>query len=261
MILRTLTESPWLWGLTLSVLAGLATTLGAFPVLWSGPPSDRLHDGMLGGAAGVMLAATAFSLMLPAIEAAGGGLGGVFIAVLGLVLGAAAIDLTDRLAPHEHFLRGPEGGALDRRLARIWLFVIAIAIHNFPEGVAVGVAAGSGDTAGGLTVALAITLQNVPEGLAVAAALTGEGYRAGYAVAITGLTGLVEVAGGVLGLGAVLLVRPLLPWALAFAGGAMLFVVSDEVIPESHQRGNQRFATFCLVGGFALMMCLDVALS
>jgi len=242
-----------LLGFLASLAAGLATGVGALPVLFVKRPSKRYLDLMLGFAAGVMLAATAFSLLIPAIED-----GGAWVAVSGLLLGALALHLIDRFVPHEHFIRGHEGPS--SRLRKIWLFVIAITIHNFPEGLAVGVGFGSGALSPAIALAIGIGLQNMPEGLAVALPLVGEGYSRRRALLYATLTGLVEPIGGLIGVALVLIARPLLPWGLAFAAGAMLFVISDEIIPESHRNGHERLATFGVMIGFAVMMLLDVLL-
>jgi ZIP family zinc transporter len=237
-------------GVVASLVAGLATGVGALPVLFVKKISDRLLDIMLGFAAGVMLAASAFSLIVPAID-----LGGVWITVIGVALGALTLHLIDRYAPHKHFISGPEG--LTSRLAKIWLFIIAMTIHNFPEGMAVGVSFGGGDVTRGITIAIAIALQNMPEGLAVAFPLVREKYSRARALGYATITGLVEPVGGLLGVALVSLSRPILPWGLAFAAGAMIFVVSDEMVPESHRKGFEREATFGLVIGFIVMMLLD----
>jgi ZIP family zinc transporter len=242
-------EIVWL-GFAASLVAGLATGAGALPVLFVKKVSDRLLDVMLGFSAGVMLAATFFSLIIPAID-----LSGVWVAVLGIILGAVALHLVDRFIPHFHPVLGAEGPP--SRLSRVWLFALAITIHNFPEGLAVGVSFGSGDVAAGLVVATAIGLQNMPEGLAVALPLLREGYSRRRSLWYGTLTGLVEPVGGLLGVALVSVFYPILPWALTFAAGAMLFVVSDEIIPESHRKGFEREATFGLVAGFVFMMLLD----
>ena len=242
-----------LLGFLASLAAGLATGVGALPVLFVKRPSKRYLDLMLGFAAGVMLAATAFSLLIPAIED-----GGAWVAVGGLLLGALVLHLIDRFVPHEHFIRGHEGPS--SRLRKIWLFVIAITIHNFPEGLAVGVGFGGGALGPAIALAVGIGLQNMPEGLAVALPLVGEGYSRRRALLYATLTGLVEPIGGLIGVALVLIARPLLPWGLAFAAGAMLFVISDEIIPESHRNGHERLATFGVMIGFAVMMLLDVLL-
>ncbi len=242
-------EIIWL-GLTASLVAGLATGAGAIPVLFTKRISDKFLDIMLGFSAGVMLAATSFSLIVPAID-----LSGPVVAVFGIIIGAVVLHLVDRFIPHFHPAFGAEGPP--SRLSRVWLFVLAITIHNFPEGLAVGVTFGSGDVAAGLVIAMAIGLQNMPEGLAVALPLLREGYSRRKCLWYGTLTGLVEPVGGLLGVALVSIFHPILPWGLAFAAGAMLFVVSDEMIPESHRKGFEREATFGLVLGFVIMMLLD----
>jgi len=176
--------------------------------------------------------------------------------LVGFGLGALAVDLIDHFAPHEHFLKGYEGP--DRKkVSRIWLFVMAITIHNFPEGMAVGVGAFTKDA---LAIAVAIGAQNIPEGAAVAAALINAKYSPGKAFLVTLLTGVVEVVGGLLGVTIISFSQALLPYMMAFAAGAMIFVIGDEVIPESHLNGHQRLATYSLIIGFFIMSALDVAL-
>ena len=244
-------------GLIASLLAGLATGVGALPALFFKNVPDRLMSTLLGGAAGVMLAATSFSLIVPGIEH--GNLlwpgYGVYVVAISLFGGAICLDLVDRLLPHEHFILGHEGPS--SKMKRIWLFIIAITIHNFPEGMAVGVGFGSGDIANGTSLAIGIGLQNMPEGLAVALPLLGLGYSRLKAIGIATLTGLVEPVGGLLGVAAVSIFHPVLPIGLAFAAGAMLFVISDEIIPETHAKGRSRLATFGIIVGFIIMMTLD----
>ena len=244
-------------GLTASALAGLATGVGALPALFFRNVPDKILNTMLGGAAGVMLAATSFSLIVPGIDYgnqiwAGRG---VYIVVLGMLVGAFFLDRVDKLLPHEHFVMGHEGP--DSKMKRIWLFIIAITIHNFPEGLAVGVGFGTGDVGGGTSLAIGIGLQNMPEGLAVAMPLLGLGYNRWRAVGIATLTGLVEPVGGFLGVASVTLFHQILPLGLAFAAGAMLFVISDEIIPETHAKGKARHATFGVMIGFVIMMAMD----
>jgi len=244
-------------GLTASLLAGLATGIGALPALFFKTVPDRLMSTLLGGAAGVMLAATSFSLIVPGIEH--GNLlwpgHGVYAVAAGIIIGAFCLDLVDRLIPHEHFILGHEGPS--SRMKKIWLFIIAVTIHNFPEGLAVGVGFGGGDTANGMSLAIGIGLQNMPEGLAVALPLLGLGYSRSKAIGIATVTGLVEPIGGLLGVSAVSIFHPVLPLGMAFAAGAMLFVISDEIIPETHAKGRSRLATFGLIFGFVVMMSLD----
>jgi zinc transporter, ZIP family len=250
-------------GTVASLVAGLATAVGALPVLFLARVSDHTRDTMLGFGAGVMLAATSFSLILPGIEAAEVLTGSRTHAALtiagGLGLGALFLFASHRFIPHEHFQKGPEGIAA-ARLKQVWLFIGAITLHNFPEGLAVGVGFGAGDVASGAALALGIGLQNMPEGLVVALALLATGYSRARAFGVALLSGLVEPLGGAFGAGVVALAQPVLPWALAFAAGAMLFVVSHEIIPESHRHGHEGRATAGVMGGFVVMMVLDVAL-
>lgn len=243
-----------------SLLAGLATGVGALPVLFLRRLSDRVQDGLLGFAAGVMLAASVFSLIIPAMEAAqrqgSGQIMAALTAIGGILLGGATIWAINSYAPHEHFVLGRQGKATDR-LKRIWLFVIAITLHNFPEGLAVGVGFGSGDMARGMTLAIGIGIQNAPEGLAVAAALRTLDYKRSHAFLIALCTGLVEPIGGLIGAAAVSVAEPVLPWGLAFAAGAMLWVISGEIIPETHREGHQTVGTAGLMVGFVVMMLLD----
>lgn len=237
-------------GFIASLLAGLATGAGALPIILVRKVPDSILDILLGFAAGVMLSATAFSLLIPAIE-----LSGSLISSVNFGIGALTIHLIDRFVPHLHPVAGAEGPP--SRLARVWLMIIAITIHNFPEGLAVGVSFGTGDIASGLIIATAIGLQNMPEGLAVALPLLRERYSAFKAIGYATLTGLVEPLGGLLGLALVSVSYSFLPFGLAFAAGAMLFVVTDEMVPESHKKGFGREATFGLVVGFIIMMLLD----
>ena len=244
-------------GVLASMLAGLATGVGALPALVFKSVPDKVLNTMLGGAAGVMLAATSFSLIVPGIEYGDQQWPGygVYIVVFGMLAGAVFLDRVDKWLPHEHFVMGPEGPS--SKLKRIWLFIIAITIHNFPEGLAVGVGFGAGDVGAGTSLAIGIGLQNMPEGLAVALPLLGLGYSRWRAIGIATLTGLVEPVGGLLGVVAVTVFHPVLPFALAFAAGAMLFVISDEIIPETHSKGKSRLATFGVMVGFVIMMALD----
>ncbi|MHC0054511.1 ZIP family metal transporter [Actibacterium sp. D379-3] len=250
-------------GLLASLGAGLMTGVGAVPVLMGRSVSRRMNDSMLGFAAGVMLSASFFSLILPAIEAAEGLYGSTPIAALitaaGIGMGALAVAVLNETLPHQHFIEGREG-AEAVALAKIWLFVLAITIHNFPEGMAVGVGFGGGNVTNGISLATGIGLQNVPEGLAVALALRGQGYtrRRSFLVALA--TGLVEPVGGLLGAAVVGVSVVVLPWGLGFAAGAMIYIISHEIIPETHRHGHQNAATTGLVIGLILMMVLDVTL-
>ncbi|GAB4562650.1 MAG: ZIP family metal transporter [Anaerolineae bacterium] len=239
-----------LLGILATMGTGLATGIGALPVLFTRNVSDQLLDGMLGFAAGVMLAATAFSLLVPALE-----LGGIWVTMIGVIAGAVFLDAADRFIPHAHFVSGPEGPS--SALRRIWLLILAITLHNFPEGLAVGVGFGSGNIDAAIVLAIAIGLQNMPEGLAVALPLVRERYSRWRAVWYATLSGLVEPIAGLIGVLAVRYAQPFLPFGLAFAAGAMLFVVSDEIIPETHRRGYERVGTGGVILGFVVMMLLD----
>jgi ZIP family zinc transporter len=244
-----------------SLAAGSLTAFGAVPVLFGRLPSQGTRDLSLGFAAGVMLAASFFSLIIPALDAAelqfDNEAAPAAIVCLAILLGMGAVALMNEKLPHEHFSVGREGPEA-ASLRRVWLFIIAITIHNFPEGLAVGVGFGSGGLKDGLPLAIGIGLQNAPEGLAVAVSLLGEGYSKRRAWGIAALTGLVEPIGGLLGAGIITFSQPLLPWGLAFAAGAMLYVISHEIIPETHRRGHQDKATLGLSIGFVLMLFLDV---
>jgi ZIP family zinc transporter len=247
-------------GLFASILAGLATGVGALPALWLKEISNNVFNSLLGAAAGVMLAATAFSLLVPGLHYgdllwAGRG---VYIVSAGMMIGAFFLHYADKQLPHVHFDALSEENL--NSLKKVWLFIMAITIHNFPEGMSVGVSFGSGNVKDGLVLAGAISLQNIPEGLAVALPLVGLGYNKWKAVGIATLTGLVEPIGGLLGVTMVSVFEPLLPIAMGFAAGAMLFVISEEIIPQTHSQGRSRYATFSLMTGFIVMMMLDTLL-
>ena len=250
-------------GVLASFGAGLMTGVGALLVLFGKSVPRRASDMLLGFAAGVMISASFFSLILPGIEFAEDRSGSVWIAAgiaaAGIALGAIVVWVMNETLPHEHFIQGPEG-ADPGVLSRIWLFIIAIAIHNFPEGMAVGVGFGGGNVANGVSLATGIGLQNAPEGLAVAVALRGLGYSRWHSFLIALLTGLIEPVGGLIGVVAVTVSEALLPWGLTFAAGAMLYIISHEIIPETHRGGHQKRATTGLIVGLVLMMFLDVTL-
>jgi len=256
-------ENVILIGFLASLIAGLGTGVGALGVFFLRRLSPRMEDALLSAAAGIMLAASFFSLLLPGIESGEQWFGSRVVAVLvvtfGLLAGAVALQLIHRFAPHEHFIIGREGPEAEA-LGRIWLFIIAITLHNFPEGMAVGVGFADGNIDNGIALATGIGIQNIPEGLAVAMALVAAGYSRMAAFGVGTLTGLAEPIGGLFGAAAVSVAGPLMPWTLGFAAGAMLFIISDEIIPETHRRGYQTIATFSLLGGFAVMMFLDATL-
>lgn len=246
------------------LVAALATALGALPVLLSVRLSDRLQDSLFGFGAGVMLAAAAFSLIVPGLAHArelGSGPWGAGLTVgAALLLGGVTLLVLDKSLPHEHFIKGVEGPSEQVRLRRTWLFVFAIALHNLPEGLAIGVAYAGSSPVSGQTLATGIAIQDVPEGLVVAVALLAAGYSRLASVALGAATGLIEPVGAVLGAAVISFAESLLPWGLGFAAGAMLFVVSHEIIPESHRKGHEAFATGGLLIGFVVMMLLDTAL-
>jgi ZIP family zinc transporter len=250
-------------GTLASAAAGVMTVIGALPVLFGRSVSTRVHDALLGFAAGVMLAASFFSLTIPAIEAAERLYGGRYIpatiAVGGLILGVAGMALGNELIPHRHFVQGRQGPSLGTE--RVWLFIAAITIHNFPEGMAVGVGFAGDDPARATALAVGIGLQNAPEGLAVAVALIAEAYSRGRAFLIAAATALVEPIGGFIGIAAASFSEPILPWSMTFAAGAMIYVISHEIIPETHTRGFQNEATAGLTLGLVLMTFLDVSLA
>lgn len=254
---------PVALGAAASLAAGLATSLGAVPVLFGRGVSRRANDVMLGFAAGVMLAASFFSLIVPALAAANAILPNRWTAApavtASLLMGAACIALLNAVVPHEHFVAGRQGS--NAAVERVWLFTLAITLHNLPEGMAVGVGFGGNNVARGTSLAVGIGLQNIPEGLAVAAALLSHGYSRGTSFAVACLTGMVEPVTGTLGAYAVSVSQLVLPWAMAFAAGAMIYVISQEIIPETHRHGSQQFATLGLMLGFSIMMLLDVSLA
>lgn len=252
-----------LTGFLASLIAGLATAIGALPILFIPTLTKRAEGMLLGFGGGVMLAATAFSLILPGTEAAmSQGFPKAIAALImvgGILFGGWCLNFVHAHFPHEHFFK-EETAANRANLARLWLFIAAITLHNFPEGLAVGVSFGSGNIHEGLPVALGIGLQNMPEGLVVAVALLAQSYSVGHALRISLLTGLVEPIGGLVGVSIVHLGNFILPWGMAFAAGAMLFVISDEIIPESHRKGLEKEGTIGIMIGFVTMMFLDIAL-
>lgn len=257
-------SSPILRGFLGSLIAGLGTSAGALPIFFRKGWSKDAQRLMLAGAGGMMLGATFFSLLQPALElveeAGGTRLHALFTAGGGLLAGAFTLWAVHAAIPHEHFRKGREGGG-EVTLGRHWLFVFAIVLHNLPEGLSVGVAYGVDAASTGNAVMLGIAAQNLPEGLAVAAALMADRMSRGRAFLIASLSGLVEPIGGLLGALAVSLSSALLPWGLAFAAGAMLFVVSGEVLPETHLEGAERSSTFAVIGGFVTMMALALLLA
>lgn len=252
---------PWLLAFFVSGASGLMTALGSSVVLIGWQPSQRHTNILLGFAAGVMLAAAFFSLIVPALEIAsnlyGDGIIPPLMAVTGILAGALLIAFIDKTVPHEHFIKGTEG-PVNSRLSRLWLFIIAITIHNIPEGLAVGITAAGEDWDATIAIASGIGLQNVPEGLAVSLALLALNYSRFKAFLIGALTGLVEPIGGLLGGIFVGLTEWLLPWGLLLSAGAMIYVISHEIIPETHREGEHSKASGGLMVGLVIMLFLDV---
>lgn len=240
-----------------------ATAFGALLAIGLRDISIRAQDSMLGFAAGMMLAASAFSLILPGLEAGrelfGNGPAAALTVVVGLGLGVLLMLGLDHFTPHEHESTGPRGPEF-ARLNRVWLFVLAIALHNIPEGMAIGVSFANGDLSVGLPLTTAISIQDIPEGLAVALALRTTGLSARASVLVAAASGLMEPIGALVGIGMSSGFAIAYPVCLGLAAGAMIFVVSHEVIPETHRNGHQTPATLGLMLGFAVMMFLDTAL-
>jgi len=255
-----------LTGFLASLLAGLATGVGALPLLGRRRPSERQENAFLGFAAGVMLAASFFSLIIPGIahaeETGFGKAWAATIVITAMLVGSLFIGQLNRLAPKlDRIGLGPVEGVDEQHSRRIWLFVAAITLHNLPEGLAVGVSFGTGDIKAGYATALGIGLQNIPEGLAVGVALISIGLSRGRAVLWALASGLVEPVAGLIGVVAVAAISGLLPWALGFAAGAMIYVVAAEIIPHTHRTvPSTGEATAGIMIGLALMMFLDIAL-
>lgn len=221
--------------------------------------SRRFSDIVLSFAAGVMLAAAVLGLILPSLEY--GGKFSLFITVAGIFSGALCLNLIDKLVPHLHrFVGSDTEPHQNKGLSKVLLFVTAIAIHNLPEGIAAGVGFGSGDTSQALIIAGGIALQNIPEGMVIIGPMLSAGVNPRKTFICAMITGLVEVLGTLIGYFAVSIASAVLPFALAFAGGTMLYVISDEMIPETHSHGNERGATYALLVGFCVMLVTDVLL-
>lgn len=237
---------------------GGATVVGAALGFLFKKVSHAFSDIVLAFAAGVMLAAAVIGLILPSLEY--GGRAPLLVTVAGIFCGALCLNLLDRLVPHLHRLAGAEQEAhpaQTERLNKVLLFVMAIAIHNLPEGIAAGVGFGTGDTGEAVTIAAGIALQNIPEGMVIIAPMLAAGMSHGRTFTIALVTGIIEVVGTLLGYFAVSLSSAILPFALAFAGGTMLYVISDEMIPETHAHGCERGATYSLLVGFCLMLAMS----
>ena len=238
---------------------GGATVFGAAIGFLFKNISHKFSDVVLSFAAGVMLAAAIVGLILPSLEY-GGDLG-IITTVIGIFVGAVCLNLVDKLVPHLHKMLEPDAESHhNKNLSKVLLFVMAIAIHNLPEGIAAGVGFGSGNTTQALIIAGSIALQNIPEGMVIIGPMLSAGVSKGKTFVIALMTGLIEVVGTFIGYFAVSIASVILPFALAFAGGTMLYVISDEMIPETHAHGSQRGATYALLVGFCLMLVMDVLL-
>ncbi len=238
---------------------GGATVIGAIIGFLFKNLSHKFSDIILSFAAGVMLAAAMMGLILPAIES--GGKMTAVVAVTGIFCGAVCLSLIDKLVPHLHNLMDSDSEAHpNKKFNKVMLFVIAIGIHNLPEGVAAGVGFGSGDISKALFIAGGIALQNIPEGIVIIAPMLSVGVSVRNTFLCALATGLVEVVGTFLGYFAINVAEIILPFALSFAGGTMLYVISDEMIPETHAHGSQRGATYALLVGFCIMLVTDILL-
>ena len=236
---------------------GGATIVGAIIGFLVEKTSHKFNDIILGFAAGIMLCAAIVGLIIPSVES-----GKIYITIIGIFCGAIVLNLIDKFTPHLH---STIDGAIEephpkqsKEYSKIMLFVLAIAIHNFPEGIAAGVGFGTGNTAGALTIALGIALQNIPEGMVIIAPMVVVGISKKKALLIASLTGVIEVLGTLIGYFLVSISVAILPFALAFAGGTMLYIISDEMIPETHSHGNEMGATYSILIGFAVMLLIDV---
>ncbi|MBO5210455.1 MAG: ZIP family metal transporter [Clostridia bacterium] len=238
---------------------GGATVFGALIGFIFKKLSHKFSDIIISFAAGVMLAAAVLGLVLPSVEY--GGKFGLLYAVTGIFTGALCLNLIDKLVPHMHKIIGADAEQHpNANLSKVLLFITAIAIHNLPEGIAAGVGFGSGDTSQALLIAGGIALQNIPEGMVIIGPMLAAGASPKKTLILAMLTGVVEVVGTFIGYFAVNVSQAILPFALAFAGGTMLYVISDEMIPETHAHGNQRGATYALLVGFCVMLVSDVLL-
>ena len=238
---------------------GGATIFGAIMGFVFKNISHKFSDIVLSFAAGVMLCAAVLGLIVPSLSY-GQGIWGFTMTICGIFCGALCLNLMDKLVPHLHRLTGTDQEshpADTQKLNKILLFVMAIAIHNLPEGIAAGVGFGTGNDAEAVVIAAGIALQNIPEGMVIIGPMLAAGMKPGRTFVIAMLTGIVEVLGTLLGYFAVSISTAVLPFALAFAGGTMLYVISDEMIPETHAHGGERGATYALLAGFCLMLAMS----
>lgn len=238
---------------------GMATVIGAIIGFAFKKISHKFSDIVMSFAAGIMLAAAVIGLILPSVEL--GGKWGLLYAIIGIFAGAICLNLMDKLIPHLHRLAGVDSeNHNNANINKVMLFVLAIAIHNLPEGIAAGVGFGTGDSGQALLIASGIALQNIPEGMVIIAPMLAAGISPRKTMVCAIATGVVEVIGTLIGYLAVNIATVILPIALSFAGGTMLYVVSDEMLNETHAHGHERAATYSMIVGFCVMLVLDVLL-
>lgn len=237
---------------------GGATIIGAIIGFFFHNVSHKVNDIILSFAAGIMLAAAVIGLILPSLEMVDGS--GIWLPVTGIFFGALFLNAMDKLTPHLHKISGVdiESHEHNKNLNGALLFMLAVAIHNLPEGMAAGVGFAGDDVDAALTVAVGIALQNIPEGIVTVSPLVMAGVKRGRAFLLAAITGLIEVVGTFIGFSLAAVSEHILPFALAFAGGTMLYIISDEMIPETHSHGYERIATYSLLTGFVVMLVMDV---
>lgn len=235
---------------------GGATIIGVIIGFFFNKIPHKFNDAVLGFAAGIMLASAILGLIIPSLDE-----GNVWITLIGILSGAVFLNFADKLTPHLHHISGVEDeekhSEKQSSLNKVLLFVMAIAIHNFPEGIAAGVGFGTDNIGNAITVALGIALQNIPEGMVIVSPLIMAGVKKKRVFLIACFTGVIEIVGTIVGFAAVNFASMILPFALAFAGGTMVYVVSDEMIPETHSHGYERMATYSLLAGFMLFVLMD----
>lgn len=239
---------------------GGATIVGAVIGFFVRDVDHKTNDVILGFAAGIMLAAAINGLIVPAFDSVGMGM--LWLPVVGIFAGALFLNFMDKVTPHLHKLSGvdTEHHAHNQNISRALLFVMAVALHNLPEGMAAGVSFGNEDVSAAITVAVGIALQNIPEGIVTVSPLVMSGVKRTRAFVLAAATGLIEVVGTFIGFYMAEVSNHILPFALAFAGGTMLYIISDEMIPETHSHGYERIATYSILIGFTVMLILDVVL-
>ncbi|HUU49347.1 MAG TPA: ZIP family metal transporter [Nitrospinota bacterium] len=248
-------DNPVIQGLLGGIIITFLNMIGAFLIFLFRNVTQKFLDSSLGFAAGIMLTASFTSLIIPGIEH-----GGVIPVMIGIVLGVLMLEIGNNTIPHIHFVLGREG-IETKRIKAVWLFIFAITLHNMPEGLAVGVGFGSGNLNDALVLMMAIGIQNIPEGLAVSVSSLSAGLGKRFYATFVGIrAGLVEIPLALIGAWAAHSMKPILPYAMGFAAGAMLYVISDEIVPETHRKGHERLATLGTMAGIVVMLYLDVTL-